>query len=85
MNRDITKADDIAPWHFSKARAQWHRNTSGSLADDRELVQHGAAHEIIAHETLDIHTADESFNRIYGLDDVGQVEPITPHTGPRHR
>ncbi len=47
MDRDIAKADDVASWRLGKTSAQEHRTAGRRLTDDRQLVQHGAAHEII--------------------------------------
>lgn len=83
MDRDIAKADDVAPWRLGKTSAQGHRNAGRRLTDDRQLVKHGAAHEIVVQETLGIDIGDKGGNRIRCFDNIHQVQPVTPHTEPR--
>src|SRR5580692_3628751 len=46
VDQDVAEGDDLRPWHSRISTSQCHRDASGSLANDRQLLDHGAAHHL---------------------------------------
>ncbi len=68
----------IPGWLFEFAR-----HTSRSFTNHRELVQHRTADQVIADEPVLVQALHEARDGIGRLNDIRQIQIVTPHTAAR--
>src|ERR1035441_5723965 len=80
VDKNITEGYDLWPRHLGVAALEVLRDSRGRLADDGELLNYGAAQQFRFLKCLKINACDELGNVVGGLNDIGEVQALMPHT-----
>ena len=80
MNGDIAECRNIAPFHLRVRLTKGLRKTSRRFTNDGQLLEGGGLMEFARQERRGIQTCQKGLNHVAGLENVLQVEVLTPHT-----
>ena len=79
VNDDVAKALNVPPRNGSVTLPQLCGELSDSLADDRQLVDHGTAVQGAGLECTAVMAVDKLRDGVGGRQNVFEIEPLTPH------
>jgi len=75
----LRKPVDIRPRDLGMALTKLRRQMRDGLANDRQLVNHGAANQAVPKKRPRALSVSELRDGIGGREDVFEKEPLTPH------
>lgn len=79
VDQNISKGNDLRPRDEWRASCQFIGDPRRCLTDDRQFLHDGAANQFGFLKTLKIRFADERGDVVSSLNDVVEVQVVTPH------
>src|SRR5438132_13291085 len=79
MDGNIAERDDIAPFHVRVRLTKGLREAGSRFTNHGELLERRGLMEFAGQKGRGIHACQKGLKHVAGLEDVLQVEALTPH------